>query len=67
MKMFLIKDTTGRGIHAIKLGEESILDFVKESEEQTKQDVSDYLESAQVSDSLHLEDERVLVIRIEDK
>ena len=67
MKMFLLKDTTGRGIHAIKLGEESILDFVDESEEQTKQDVLRYLESADVGDSLHLEDERALIIRIQDK
>ena len=67
MKMFLLKDTTGRGIHAIKLGEESILDFVDESDEQTKQDVSSYLECAEVGDSLHLEDERALIIRIQDK
>lgn len=67
MKKFLLKDTTGRGISAIKLGVESILDFVSDSDDDVREEVEAYLENASISDALHLEDERVLITRIEDE
>lgn len=65
MKTFLIKDTSGRGITARKVGVSSVIAFASSSND--KEDVEKFAEHADVGDALHLEDENVLISRTHDR
>lgn len=67
MKVFMIKDTTGRGIAAQKVGVNSLLDFVDGCDEEDRGKVDQFSEHAAIGDAIHLESEQCLITRVQDR